>query len=136
MKAVIRYTPLVLLIGLTFSLHAIAEKPATLMIVVGAPGEAEFGSNFVHQASLWQQLGLKGGCQVRTFGLENPSATNCCEQLKWALDAEPREGRAALWLVLIGHGTFDGAEAHFNLPGPDLSATDLAVWLGPFHRPM
>ena len=136
MKAVLQSTVLALLFGLTFHLQAIAEEPVTLMIVVGAQGDAEFGSNFVHQSSMWQQLGLKGSCQVRTFGLETAPATNSCEQLKRALAAEPKEGRGALWLVLIGHGTFDGAEAHFNLPGPDLSATDLAVWLGPFHRPL
>ena len=38
--------------------------------------------------------------------------------------------------MLIGHGTFDGKEAKFNLRGPDLSASDLSVWLQPFHRPL
>src|SRR5438128_888801 len=28
---------------------------ATVILVVGAPGEAEFGSNFVRQASLWKK---------------------------------------------------------------------------------
>ena len=32
-----------------------------------------------------------------------------------------------LLLVLLGHGTFDGADAKFNLVGPDLSATE---WKG------
>ena len=30
-------------------------------------------------------------------------------------------------LTLIGHGSFDGTEYKFNLPGPDLSAADLAA---------
>ena len=30
-------------------------------------------------------------------------------------------------LILIGHGTFDGVEYKFNLPGPDISATELAA---------
>jgi hypothetical protein len=29
-------------------------------------------------------------------------------------------------LMMIGHGTFDGAEYKFNLPGPDISGTELA----------
>jgi hypothetical protein len=29
-------------------------------------------------------------------------------------------------IVLIGHGTFDGREAKFNLPGPDMSPADFA----------
>jgi len=49
---------------------------------------------------------------------------------------EPKEGSSELYLVLIGHGTFDGKEARFNLRGPDVSATDLATWLQPFRRPL
>ena len=56
--------------------------------------------------------------------------------LKQALASEPTNSTAELWLVLIGHGTFDGKEAKFNLRGPDLSATDLAEWLKPFRRPV
>lgn len=40
-----------------------------------------------------------------------------------------------LWLVLIGHGTFDGREAKFNVRGPDVSDQDLAAWLRPCRRP-
>jgi hypothetical protein len=29
-----------------------------------------------------------------------------------------------VWVVLIGHGTHDGRVAKFNLPGPDMTATD------------
>jgi hypothetical protein len=32
-------------------------------------------------------------------------------------------------LVMLGHGTFDGAQAKFNLVGPDLTAADWAVML-------
>jgi hypothetical protein len=55
--------------------------------------------------------------------------------LKEALAKESQEGDAALWLVLIGHGTFDGRTAKFNLSGPDISAEDLAEWLEPIRRP-
>ena len=33
-------------------------------------------------------------------------------------------------VVLFGHGSFDGRQASFNLPGPDLSAADYAALLG------
>jgi len=32
-------------------------------------------------------------------------------------------------LLMIGHGTFDGTEYKFNLPGPDISGTELATLL-------
>jgi hypothetical protein len=35
-----------------------------------------------------------------------------------------------LFLVFLGHGTFDGMDAKFNLVGPDLSATDWRGLLG------
>ena len=36
-----------------------------------------------------------------------------------------------LLIVLIGHGTYDGVEAKFNLVGPDLSASEWAALLKP-----
>ena len=37
---------------------------------------------------------------------------------------------------MIGHGTFDGREAKFNLRGPDMSDAELAQWLAPSKRPI
>jgi hypothetical protein len=45
---------------------------------------------------------------------------------KIASQAKPGD---AFVLMMIGHGTFDGAEYKFNLPGPDISAPELAVLL-------
>ena len=70
------------------------------------------------------------------MGLDTSGQTNDFESLKQALESEPKDGPSDLWLVLIGHGTFDGKEARFNLRGPDVSATELALWLQPFHRRM
>ena len=36
-----------------------------------------------------------------------------------------------LLIVLIGHGTFDGVDAKFNLVGPDLDSADWAALLRP-----
>ncbi len=113
-----------------------AELPTRVLIVVGASGEVEFGTNFTRQATLWQKACQQAQCSATTIGLTDSAPTNDYEILKQSLDAEPKESAAALWLVLIGHGTFDGKEARFNLRGPDVSATDLAGWLKPFHRPM
>src|SRR5207247_1557385 len=65
---------------------------ATLILVIGAPGEAEFGSNFVQQATLWQKAGAQGNCHEITLGLESAGQTNDYEQLKQVLRAEPKEG--------------------------------------------
>ena len=38
--------------------------------------------------------------------------------------------------MLIGHGTFDGKTARFNLRGDDISADEFAQWLAPVERPL
>lgn len=45
------------------------------------------------------------------------------------LGSQMSEADIAL-VVLIGHGTYDGTDAKFNLVGPDLSATDWDTLLG------
>jgi len=37
-----------------------------------------------------------------------------------------------VFVLLIGHGSFDGRQAAFNLPGPDLTAADFAKLLATF----
>ena len=56
------------------------------------------------------------------FGLGPTNGTSDLSALKQALAQEPKKSGAELWLVLIGHGTFDGQAAKFNLRGPDVSA--------------
>lgn len=115
--------------------QAISNR-ATVLIVVGAPGEAEFGSNFVQQASLWQKVCAQANLHQITIGLSASTGTNDYEDLKQALSLEPKGGSSELYVVLIGHGTFDAKEARFNLRGPDMSTTDLSEWLKPFKRPL
>jgi hypothetical protein len=123
----------------TISTHTTATistaTNTTVIIIVGAAGEAEYGSNFVQQAELWEKVCGQAKCQRLTFGLDT-NATNDYDRLKAVLEIEPKDGHGQLWLVFIGHGTFDGKEAKFNLRGPDVTATELGQWLKPFHRPL
>ena len=117
--------------------HALSDtNGVTVLLVVGAGGEPQFETNFVQQARLWEKAARQAGAQTITIGLEEARETNHCAQLKRQLAAEPHEGLNPLWLVLIGHGTFDGKEAKFNLQGPDVSAAELAEQLKPFRRPI
>lgn len=110
-------------------------QPA-IIVAVGAGGEDEFGKAFAKWAELWEKASEKAGVKRETVGLAPTNAAADLALLKQALANEPTNSPAELWLVLIGHGTFDGKEARFNLRGPDLSATELAEWLKPFHRPL
>jgi hypothetical protein len=124
-----------------FLLFAIAQQSARaqaarVFIVVGAPGEEEFETNFLHQAEQWKTTASRAGGSPLLIGSTRDEQKDDCSLLKSALDDEQKDGPGQLWLVLIGHGTFDGKTARFNLRGPDFSAAELAEWLAPFTRPV
>ncbi len=111
------------------------QKP-TVIVVVGAAGSPEYGSQFVKWARLWEQACSKGGAKFAAIGLDEAENPDDRTKLQQILASESQQTAAALWLVLIGHGTFDGRTAKFNLRGPDVSAKDLAGWLKPVIRPL
>lgn len=41
------------------------------------------------------------------------------------------DGQSVLFVLLLGHGTFDGQDARFNLVGPDLTAVEWAALVEP-----
>ncbi len=55
---------------------------------------------------------------ILSAGAEARPTTIACRR-SWPTKPKAGAGREPLWLVLIGHGTFDGREAKFNLRGPD-----------------
>ncbi len=112
------------------------DNRATVIVAVGAAGEEDFGKDFLKWADFWLKASDKAGAKHVVTGLGPTNAATDLSLLKQALSDEPINSTSELWLVLIGHGTFDGKEAKFNLRGPDLSATELAGWLKPFHRPV
>jgi hypothetical protein len=119
-----------------FSLPAFAEEPeerASVIVVVGAPGEEGYAETFAKWAAHWQTASASAGAKTTTLqGDDRQSLVH----LRQMLEAEPRDASATLWLVLIGHGSFDGRDGKFNLPGDDLAASELAALIKPFHRPV
>ncbi len=111
------------------------QKP-TIIVVVGAAGSPEYGAQFVKWARLWEQACSKGGAKFAAIGLDEVQNSDDLTTLQQTLTGESQQTDAALWLVLIGHGTFDGRTAKFNLRGPDISGADLAEWLKPLKRPL
>ena len=116
---------------------AAEPERATVVLVVGAEGEADYGKQFAAQVPLWEKAIAQAGAQKITVGqAAGAEGTTDRVQLQRVLEAEPKGGAGELWIVLIGHGTYDGKEAKFNLRGPDLTTADLAAWLKPFTRPV
>jgi hypothetical protein len=111
------------------------QKP-TVIVVVGAAGTDEYGEQFAKWAGLWEEACSKGDTKFTVIGLDKVEDSNDRSRLQKILADESEQTTAALWLVLIGHGTFDGRTAKFNLRGPDISADELAEWLKPLLRPV
>jgi hypothetical protein len=105
-----------------------------LILVVGAPGEPQYATHFANQAKAWTALAERSKTRLTTIGLDGPG-TNDLALLHQAITNLPPSSPDPLYLVLIGHGTFDGREARFNLRGPDVTATNLQEWLRPVTRP-
>ncbi|HMJ65076.1 MAG TPA: hypothetical protein VK615_06975 [Candidatus Binatia bacterium] len=114
---------------------SLTNSAVTVMAVVGAGGQEDYQKQFEDSARHWEQAARTAEAEFVAIGTES-GGTNDIEFLKDALTKVPKEGAEPFWLVLLGHGTFDGKEAKFNLRGPDVSAKELAQWLQPFQRPV
>lgn len=122
------------LLSVPASSPAQTNDQRALVLVIGAAGEPEYGEQFSQWAALWKQAAAKGGLQTSVIGEDRDNSTNDRTRLLTVLTNEAAKPSGELWLVFLGHGTFDGRTAKFNLRGPDISANDLAAALKPCHR--
>ena len=110
-----------------------AEKPSVI-VVTGAPGTEEYGQDFVKWADQWKAASKKAKATFRHVGKAKKGDPR--DDLRKILAKESRKSPQPLWIVLLGHGTYAGKQAKFNLNGPDLAAGELAEWLKDFERPL
>jgi Peptidase C13 family len=108
---------------------------AFLLIVVGLAGDPEHGELFHKWGAQLAEASAKVGVSgerlvylVDQQGEADKLATgrSTREEIVKAIDGF---GRAAapedvVYVVLIGHGSYDGRMARFNLPGPDMGPAD------------
>lgn len=106
-----------------------------LLVVVGAPGEPEYQAAFADAAADWQTLSAANDIPSQVIGLTADKEHTDFQILQDTLESQANSERR-LWLVLIGHGTFDGRKARFNLTGPDISADQLADMLRSTKQPL
>lgn len=104
------------------------ESPETLLLVVGAPGAAEFEEEFLEAAEQWEKLSKARKWQLVRID-QSKSDTTARDQLKSSIEENVTAAR--LWIVMLGHGTFSRNVAKFNLVGPDVSSKELKSWLAP-----
>ncbi len=125
------------LLALTFCLANDAPKDRpVVLVVVGTPGSAEYESEFRRWASLWRAAAEKASAEYVEIGEGEGAKPTDRDRLHAALADHASVGLEPLWLVMIGHGTFDGREAKFNLRGPDVTDAELLEWIKPIKRPV
>lgn len=98
-----------------------------MVTVAGLGGETDYEQRFTLLASDTDKILKAGGGADRVVEtLKGSEATKA--KLTSALNQIASQAKAqdVLVLMMIGHGTFDGTEYKFNLPGPDISGTELA----------
>ena len=114
---------LVLLVFAALSLRA----DSYFLTVAGLGGEDQYEQRFTGWASdLNKLLKSEPGAKVDTLSGKDATKANIEAKLR-ALTTTKADD--SLVLVLIGHGTYDDLDYKFNLPGPDISATELASLL-------
>lgn len=94
------------------------------IIAAGAPGNDEFAAIFDQQITDWT---------AATAAIVTRDLTSF---EKSVAENATKESTTPLWLILIGHGTFDERSAKFNFIGDDLSAEGLAGLIKEAKRPL
>jgi len=124
MKALVRSASIVVLLC-----AALPVRASTYFVTVaGLGGEPDYEQRFMAAATDLDRILKASGGDAHVYTLSGANATRA--HLEDTLVLVAREARPDddFVLILIGHGTFDGVEYKFNLPGPDVSGAELAAW--------
>jgi hypothetical protein len=117
-----------------FALCLLAAAPAFgatyILTVAGLGGEPDYEQRFTMLATDTDKILHTGGQGDRVVEtLKGADATRAKVEASLNRIASQAKPQDAFVLMMIGHGTFDGTEYKFNLPGPDISGTELAALL-------
>lgn len=106
---------------------AVSARAANYYVTIaGLGGAPEYETQFEKWATDLDHELKANGPEAHVFTLSGASATR--EAIKQALDGIAAEAKPedSVALLLIGHGSFDGTDYKFNIPGPDITAGELA----------
>lgn len=104
------------------------------LIVTGANGEDSYAGQYgqwrqATSVALIEKLGFDSTHIVALYDGGDADHTSTAASVKKSLDALRTRLKSddVLLIMLIGHGSFDGVEAKFNLVGPDMSSAEWAA---------
>lgn len=137
-----------------------------LILVIGAPGTEEYEANFKTWAARWEEAAQHAGIPCTVIGktrppssaaaavaetvepstapsdgpsaapASDPEQTDAAKLLRAIEKLSSSKSSEAFWIVYLGHGTFDGRTASWNLHGPDITADQLANACQQLERPL
>jgi hypothetical protein len=101
-----------------------------VVVVGGLGGTPEFDKRFEAWASgVAEGAGTAAGSSGTVTRLSgNEARAEAIEAALRGAAAKAVPGDTFM-LVLLGHGSFDGNDYRFNIPGPDVTGTQLLAWL-------
>jgi hypothetical protein len=109
-------------------LSALAAPAATFYLTIAwLGGEPDYAQRFKMWADDIDGSLKKAGGDSSVTTLNAPQLAQI--RTRFADLAKQTRAADSLVVMLIGHGTYDGHEYKFNIPGPDLTATELAALL-------
>jgi len=104
-----------------------------MILVVGAGGNEEYTQQFAGWADKWKAAAADANIEYQEIGRGEKKDY---ELLQSAIADNTKGSEQPLWLVLLGHGTFDRNVAKFNLRGKDIDSKELQTWLADCKRPL
>ena len=116
-----------LLLALTCLLALAAHARTFYVIVAGLGGEPEYEQRFAAAANDLDRIFKAADATARVYTLVGAEAT--AARFRDTMNTVEREAKTDddFVLILIGHGSFDGIEYKFDLPGPDVTAAEIAA---------
>jgi hypothetical protein len=103
-----------------------ARADSYYLNVAGLGGQPDYEQRFTQQAADLDRIFKAAGGTAHVVTLSGKEATRAHVTTALQTIAGEAKPEDDFVLTLIGHGSFDGVEYKFNLPGPDISATSLA----------
>ncbi len=113
--------------GLVFLLALSAPAATFYVTISGLGGEPDYDQRFKGWATDIDSSLKKAGGDSNVITMIAPTRDQIRSRFEAiAKDAKPSD---SLVVMLIGHGTFDGVDYKFNIPGPDITGLELAGML-------
>ena len=105
-----------------------------ILVVTGVPGDPEHAQKFDSWAKTFIDAAKKKDAvpDANIVYLADRQATKAAVEKTIGDLATASKPNDTVVILLIGHGSFDGSTAAFNLMGPDLTAADYGKLLGRF----